>query len=67
MHENINDDSEYFEHSWVFYFDDDKDFVCEGYKGAGWYFWDETETYLIGPFTTQDRADIALNVYVAGI
>jgi hypothetical protein len=39
----------------------------EGFRGPGWYFWDETETNLIGPFLSSDRANIAQNVYFANI
>lgn len=50
----------------VYYYDDDE-FVCEGYKGPGWYFWDETETGLIGPFQNDSRANTALKVYTNSI
>lgn len=46
----------------VYYFEDEQ-FVCEGYKGPGWYFWDETDTNLIGPFSSQYRALTALKVF----
>lgn len=39
----------------------------EGFRGIGWYFWDETETCLIGPFASSDRAQVAMNVYTAGM
>ena len=39
----------------------------EGFKGEGWYFWDETETQLIGPFKSDERAQIALSVYAASM
>lgn len=48
----------------VFYFGkEDKDFSCEGFSKAGWYFWDETETKLIGPFSSAKKAQIGIDVY----
>jgi hypothetical protein len=45
----------------------DKEINDGFYKGKGWYFWDETETNLIGPFKTENRALIALKVYFVKI
>lgn len=45
------------------YFFDDENFVCEGYSSSGWYFWDETDTNLIGPFKTDSNAKIAKYIY----
>lgn len=39
----------------------------EGFRGVGWYFWDETETCLIGPFSTSDRAETAMIIYLGKI
>lgn len=46
----------------IYYFDDEN-FVCEGYSCSGWYFWDETETSLIGPFKSQRNAETAKYIY----
>lgn len=51
----------------VFYFDKTDDFECQGFSKAGWYFWDETETNLIGPFTSAKKAQIALDVYMGNL
>ena len=48
--------------SCIYYFDDES-FLCEGYTASGWYFWDETETHLIGPFKNESNAQIAVYVY----
>lgn len=55
------------ENSNVFYFDKTDDFQCEGYTKGGWYFWNETETSLVGPFTSAKKAQIALDVYVGNL
>lgn len=47
----------------AYYFDEKEGFSCEGYTKAGWYFWNETETSLIGPFTSAKKAQIAVDVY----
>lgn len=55
---------------WVIEIDDEAADTFEGvvgFCGAGWYFWDETQTSLIGPFKTSERAEIALNVYTTTI
>jgi hypothetical protein len=46
---------------------DDNFIGVEGYTKPGWYFWDETETNLIGPFQNETRAQIAQDVYGAKI
>lgn len=40
-----------------------EDAKAAGYKGPGWYFWDETWAYCHGPFTTQSYAEEALQHY----
>jgi len=50
----------------IYYYDDEQ-FVCDGYKGPGWYFWDETEAAVIGPFLNENRATTAFNVYVSAL
>lgn len=34
-----------------------------GWDGPGWYFWDETEAYCHGPFTTKSEAEAAKTKY----
>lgn len=63
MEQNMNQTM----HKDIIYFYDDDNFICDGYKGPGWYFWDETETNLIGPFKTDSRALTALKVYTSTI
>lgn len=38
---------------------------CEhqGYKGPGWYFWDETDIYCHGPYVAEIIASKALDEY----
>lgn len=50
----------------LFYFNDPM-FVCEGYNNPGWYFWDEAEISLIGPFPSESRANTAYSVYFSNI
>lgn len=50
----------FLEHS-IYYFDDPL-FVCDGYSGAGWYFWDIDS--LIGPFATEKKAKVALYFFM---
>jgi hypothetical protein len=33
------------------------EFTEWGYKGPGWYFWDETQTFAHGPFWSKDAAN----------
>ena len=35
----------------------------EGFKGPGWYYWDVTETFLFGPYTTSEDAQISYSIY----
>jgi hypothetical protein len=53
------------EKSDIFYFD--KGFQCDGFTKPGWYFWDETETNLIGPFSSAKKAQISKDVYFNNI
>lgn len=50
----------------IYYFDENFEGV-EGYTKPGWYFWDETEASVVGPFENSDNAQIALNVYAVAI
>lgn len=36
---------------------------ARGYKGEGWYFWDESEAFVIGPHQTYDGAEEARKNY----
>lgn len=54
--------SEAQQNQYIFEFDDNFQGVS-GYSTPGWYFWNEIQTELIGPFKTMERAEIALNVY----
>lgn len=38
---------------------------CEhyGYRGPGWYFWDETDAYCYGPYVAEIIASKALDEY----
>jgi hypothetical protein len=38
---------------------------CEiaGWQGAGWYFWDESDAYCHGPYTSFEEADEAMYKY----
>jgi len=38
-----------------------------GYNGLGWYFWDETETTIIGPFNNSEEAETGLQKYAESI
>lgn len=51
----------------LIYFPNSVKIDCNGFKGKGWYFWDETETNLIGPFENDKKAIVALNVYSLSI
>lgn len=35
-----------------------------GWQGDGWYFWDETGAYCVGPFDTKDEATKAAKDYL---
>lgn len=38
-----------------------------GYTTAGWYFWDETQAYCHGPFSTQEKAKAKLKEYAENL
>ena len=40
-----------------------QDLATIGYSTPGWYFWDETEAYCRGPYTTEAEAVQALRDY----
>lgn len=39
------------------------DAYAQGYRASGWYFWDETDAYVIGPYETEAVARAALAEY----
>jgi hypothetical protein len=41
--------------------------VERGYKGVGWYFWDEVEQDCYGPYLTYDQALVALDKYAENL
>lgn len=48
---------EYLEKSWG------DDANIQGWKGPGWYFWDETWAFCHGPFGSESQASLALQAY----
>ena len=34
-----------------------------GFKGPGWYFWDETWSWAYGPYPSKGKSEQALNEY----
>lgn len=38
-----------------------------GYRGPGWYFWDETWAYCHGPYDTQEEAGRKVDEYAAAL
>ena len=47
----------------ILYFENDENPKPDGYNGAGFYFWDETESCCYGPYKTYKEAEDALNKY----
>lgn len=43
------------------------DLIAAGYEGPGWYFWDETDAYCHGPFSTRDEASDACREYAKNL
>ena len=35
-----------------------------GYTTSGYYFWDETEAYVVGPYETAEKAEVARSEYI---
>lgn len=44
--------------------DDMEDAVLAGYSGTGWYFWDETETHIIGPYKDLEKLEAGRKKYM---
>jgi hypothetical protein len=52
------------EQNHIEYLDEFEDGGRAGWRGLGWYFWDETEAYCYGPFQDRVLAEEALKKYI---
>lgn len=43
--------------------DDSMNMALAGYRGPGWYFWDETDAHCHGPYINEDKAREAFFEY----
>jgi hypothetical protein len=46
----------------IYYYEGDT-FVCDGYNGSGWYFWNDTFSSLLGPYSCDQEAKAAYEEY----
>lgn len=43
------------------------DLFASGYTHPGWYFWDESGYYCVGPFASEEEAREKLEKYMRGL
>jgi len=44
-----------------------EDADCAGWRGPGWYFWDETQAYCHGPYESEEIAKQKSDEYGANL
>jgi hypothetical protein len=52
---------------WIQFYDYGPKVQGWGYSGVGWYFWDESETYAYGPYTSKEMAAKGMQKYARSL